>query len=126
MQETRTYFSSELNAVVWEIHGFINTEKFIESGLESHELLKKYSAKKQLNNIQNMKVLSKEIQIWIEEVWFPKAKSFGLKHFAFLIPKDTFGKASMDTVNADAKEVYGINIEYFTDEKAAKHWIVRQ
>lgn len=126
MKGTKTYFSSELNAVVWEIHGFINIEKFIESGLESHELLKKYSAKKQLNNIQNMKALSKDIQVWIEEVWFPEAKNSGLKHFAFLVPKDVFSKASIASVNADAKEIYGINIEYFTDEEVAKQWLVKQ
>ena len=126
MKETNTYFSTELNAVVWEINGFVNTEKFKGFAMETLDLLKKHSVKKQLNNVQNMKVLTKDIQIWIDEVWFPKAKTVGLKHFAFVVPNDTFGKASMDTVNADAKVKYGINIEYFMNEESAKQWLISQ
>jgi len=126
MKETNTYFSNELNAVVWEINGFLNTEKFKESALEAHDLRKKHSVKKQLNNIENMKVLTKDIQIWIDEVWFPQAKSEGLKYLAFVVPNDTFGKISMETVNADAQVKFGINIEYFTNEELAQQWLVSQ
>lgn len=126
MNETKTYFSSELNSVVWDVDGFQKTEKFIETALETMDLRKKHFVNKQLNNIQNMKVLTKDIQVWIEEVWFPKAKISGLKHLAFVVPKDTFGKASMDIVNVDAISKYGINIEYFTNEEQAKQWLVSQ
>ncbi|NOQ24912.1 MAG: hypothetical protein GQ564_06065 [Bacteroidales bacterium] len=126
MKESKTYFNEELKIVICEINGFLNTEKFKESGSKSNELLKKYSVCKQLNNIQNMKVLTMEIQAWVDEVWFPKAKISGLKHFAFVVPNDTFGKVSMDTVNADAKAKYGINVEYFTDEEVAKQWLISQ
>ena len=124
MKETKTYFSNELKAVVWEINGFLTTEKFKEVGSETHDLRRKHSVKKQLNNIQNMKVLTQDIQHWIEEVWFPTAKTSGLKHFAFVVPNDTFGKVSMDSVNAEAKEKYGIDIEYFTSEERAKQWLI--
>ena len=126
MKESKSYFSSELNTVVCEIEGFLNTEKFMEFGLESNELLKKHSVYKQLNNIKNMKVLTKNIQDWIDEVWFPKAKISGLKYLAFVVPNDTFGKVSMNTVNADATTKFGIGIEYFTDEEQAKQWLVSQ
>jgi hypothetical protein len=73
-----------------------------------------------------MKILTSETQVWIDEVWFPKAIISGLKHLAFIVPDDTFGKASMDIANADVKEKYGINIEYFTNEELAKQWIINQ
>lgn len=126
MKETKSYFSNELEAVVLELNGFLKTEQFIEFALESNDLRKKHSVYKQLNNIQNMKVLTKDIQDWLEDVWFPEAKISGLKYFAFIVPKDTFGRSSMDTVNANATAKYGINIEYFTDEELAKQWIVSQ
>ena len=50
-------------------------------------------------------------------IWFPTAKTPGLKHFAFAVPNDTFGEVSMETVNKDAKEKYGIDIEYFTNAR---------
>ena len=126
MNETKTYFSNELNAVVWDVNGFLKTEKFIEFASETTNLRKKHSAYKQLNNVQNMRILTNEIQVWIDEVWFPKAIISGLKHLAFIVPDDTFGKASMDIANADVKEKYGINIEYFTNEELAKQWIINQ
>ncbi|NOQ25450.1 MAG: hypothetical protein GQ564_08810 [Bacteroidales bacterium] len=126
MNETKTFFSSELNAVVLELNGFLKTEQFIEFALESNDLRKKHSVYKQLNNIQNMKVLTKDIQNWLEDVWFPEAKISGLKYFAFVVPNDTFGKSSMDTVNSEATAKYGINIEYFTDKEVAKQWLVSQ
>ncbi len=126
MKETEIYFSEELNAVVCEFNGFLKTEKFIELGLETNNLLVKHSAQKQLNNVQNMKVLTKEAHVWIDEVWYPKAKASGLKHFAFVVPNDVFGKASMDSANANIKEKHGINLEYFSDLEKAKQWLVSQ
>ena len=124
MNETKTYFSNELKAVVWEINGFVTTEKFKEVGSETHNLRRKHFVQKQLNNIQDMKVLTKDIQNWIDDVWFPTAKNNGLKYFAFVVPNDTFGKVSMDAVNKDAKEKYGIDIEYFSNEESAKQWLI--
>ena len=126
MSNTRTYFEKEIKAVVWEIDGFVSPEQFKEVGAETHILRSKNYTKKQLNNIQSMKVLSKEIQLWIDDVWFPAAKKSGLTHFAFVVPNDTFGKVSMDAVNKDAKAKYDINIEYFHDENKAKEWLISQ
>jgi hypothetical protein len=70
-----------------------------------------------------MKVLSKEIQDWIDVTYFPSAKESGLKHFAFIVPKNTFGKLSMEKVNADASKLYEMQIEYFNDENEASRWL---
>lgn len=126
MKETKIYFSKELNAVVCDFNGFLNIEKFIEFGLETNKLLIEHSAQKQLNNVQNMKVLTKDAQVWIDEVWYPKAQASGLKYFAFVVPNDMFGKVSMDAVNKNIKEKYGINIEYFADIEKAKQWLISQ
>ena len=124
MEEIKTYFSNELKAVVMEINGFVTTEKFKEVALETHNLRKKHFVKKQLNNIRNMKILTKEIQLWLNDVWFPAAKSNGLEHFAFVVPNSPFGELSMKEANKEAKKKYGINIEYFTNEESAKQWLI--
>jgi hypothetical protein len=126
MKETKIYFNEDIKAVVCEFNGFLKTEKFIEFGLETNNLLVKHSAHKQLNNVQNMKVLTKEAHAWVDEVWYPKAKASGLKHFAFVVPNDVFGKASMDTANANIKEKYGINLEYFSNVEEAEKWLTEQ
>ena len=125
MEEITTYFNNELKAVVMEINGFVTTEKFIEVALETHNLRKKHFVKKQLNDIQNMKILTKDIQLWLNDSWFPTAKSNGLKYLAFIVPNNTFGELSMKAVNNEAKEKYGIDIEYFMNEERAKQWLIR-
>lgn len=123
MSKTKCYFDNELSAVVLEINGFIAYDDFKLVASETHQLRRKHFVKTQLNNIKNMKVLTGEIQNWIDSDWFPEAKRTGLKHFAFVVPEDTFGKVSMETVNKNASEKYGMEIEYFCDEKNAKEWL---
>jgi len=123
MQETKTFFDSDINAVVWEINGFVKPDEFKKIGSESHKLRKKYAVNKQLNNVKNMKVLTSDIQNWINNDWFPAAKETELKHFAFVVPEDIFGKASMEIVNVEAKEKFGVTIEYFSNENSAKKWL---
>ncbi len=67
-----------------------------------------------------MKVLTQDIQKWIGEVWFPKAVSTGLKHFAFVVPKDVLASMSMKAVNSKNNS---IEIKYFDNEPSAKTWL---
>ena len=123
MKNTSAHYDSVLNAVIWEITGFVSLEDFKAAGKMTHTLRKKHNTDKQVNNILDMKVLSKEIQNWIDGIYFPEAKESGLKHFAFIVPKNTFGKLSMEKVNSDASKLYNMEIEYFNDESEASKWL---
>ena len=123
MKNTNAYYDSELKSVIWDIKGFVSFEDFKTVGSSTHTLRKTYKVNKQMNNVKNMKVLSKEIQDWIDGVYFSEAKESGLKYFAFVVPKNTFGKLSMEKVNKDASKLYEIDIEYFNDENEAKIWL---
>ena len=123
MKNTNAYFNSALNSVIWEINGFVSFEDFKKAGNLTHTLRKKHKTDKQINNILDMKVLSKEIQNWIDSTYFPDAKESGLKHFAFIVPKNTFGKLSMEKVNADASKIYEMEVEYFNNLDEATRWL---
>jgi len=123
MKNTNAHYDSALNSVVWEINGYISYEDFRTVGKMTHMLREKYKTDKQINNILDMKVLSKEIQDWIDSTYFPDAKESGLKHFAFIVPKNTFGKLSMEKVNSDASRLYDMEIEYFNNSGEASSWL---
>ena len=123
MKNIETYFDDELHAVIWEINGFVSFDDFVTYAKQTHSLRSINNSTKQLNNIKNMKVLSKEIQSWIDKEYFPRAKRSGLKYFAFVVPDNTFGKISMTTVNDNASKKYNMEIEYFDNEQLAKDWL---
>lgn len=123
MKETGAYYDKEIRAAIGVFNGFVATEKFKEVATELHNIRKKNYSTKQLNNISDMKVLSQDVQKWLNEVWFPKAKLTGLKHFAFVIPKDIFGKMSMESSNSNDDITSGIEIKYFDSESSAKQWL---
>ncbi len=121
---THAYFDDNINAAVWEISGFVSFDDFSKAGEETHKLRQQHGSNKQLNNIKNMKILSKDIQLWIDDVFFPTAQRTGLKYFAFVIPANTFGKLSMESVNKDASEKYAMEIKYFEEENLARTWLL--
>ncbi len=123
MKESGAFYDQETKAAIGMFKGFLTTDKFKSIADELHEIRKKNNLSKQLNNIEDMKVLTQEVQTWLNDVWFPKAKINGLKHFAFVVPKDIFGKVSMESANADSSTTQGIEIEYFDDENKAKAWL---
>jgi hypothetical protein len=120
MVQSKAFYDSETKAAIGVFEGFLSNDEFKEIAEELHEIRRKNYSSKQINNVVNMKVLSQETQDWIKNSWFPKAKLTGLKHFAFVVPKDIFGKMSMEAVNSVVND---ITIQYFDDENRAKAWL---
>jgi hypothetical protein len=123
MIESKAFYDSSCGAAIGHFQGYLNTDSFKRIAEELHGIRKNNSSSKQLNNIEQMKVLTPEIQKWLNDVWFPKAKLTGLKHFAFVIPKDVFGKVSMENANKNSAVTAGIQIQYFQSESDAKTWL---
>ncbi len=123
IMESRAFYDHETAAAIGVFKGFLTTDQFIKIAEELHDLREKNNSCKQLNNIEDMKVLTQDIQNWLNDVWFPKARKNGLKHFAFVIPKNVFGKMSMTNANKDESVRTGIEIEYFDTEASAKAWL---
>lgn len=99
--------------------GFLSDEKFIAVSRQGLEKLNSSASKSVVVDIENLKVLSKGIQSFIQEEWFPKASGYGLKKLAFVKPKDIFGMASMNAANTKAQ---GLEMEYFDDLEKAIAW----
>ncbi len=117
-------FDQKTNAAIGTFIGFLSPDEFKTIANELLNILETKKIKKQLNDIKQMKVLKPEVQEWLNTVWFPKAQKAGLKYFAFVVPDDIFGKMSMDGANKNAREMFGIELQYFNTIDNAKNWLV--
>jgi len=79
--------------------------------------------KKLLYDTRGLKVMSQEIQSWINEFWFPKAISMGISHMAFVVPENIFGEVSMKETNRKKEKEMGIDIKYFKCTNEAQEWV---
>jgi len=115
-------YDKEANCALLSFKGFLTTQEFVDIAEQGHSLRLSNNSKKQLNDIEDMAVLTQDVQKYLKEKWFPKAVETGLKFFAFVVPKNVLGKMSMKGANTEADKT-GIEIQYFDNLPAAKKWL---
>jgi hypothetical protein len=123
MNDSKAYYDQDNGIAIGYFSGFISSEEFKIVAEQLHQLRVKHKSQKQLNNVEHMKVLTADIVKWLNEVWFKEARQTGLKYFAFVVPKDIYGKVSMSHANRNVHITSGIEIEYFFSESEAKNWL---
>jgi len=123
MSDSGAFYDKDVRAAIGVFKGFLTTDQFKGIANELHSIRKKNFSSKQLNDIQDMKVLTRDVQEWLDSTWFPEAVATGLKHFAFVVPKDIFGKLSMESANKNQNSTNVIEIQYFDNMDKAKTWL---
>jgi|GEM_PF-1142475 len=126
MDTKTSYYDNESKAAIGIFKGFVTPGEFKNIANSLHEIRTANKSNKQLNNIEDMKVLTEDIRIWLKDEWFPKAVETGLNYFAFVVPKDLVGKLSMKDANKEAQAVPNMEIQYFDNEVSAKKWLKSQ
>ena len=116
-------YDKATNCALLSFRGFLTTQEFIAIAEQGHTLRLQYNSNKQLNDIEDMAVLTQDIQKYLKDIWFPKAVKTGLKYFAFVIPKNALGMMSMKGANTEADKT-GIDIKYFDSLSEAKKWLI--
>jgi hypothetical protein len=117
------FFDPGLSSVVTIYSGFLKHDAFKEICLGALETAQTHQLSKILVDTSHLKVMLKESQQWIEDVWFPRAKQIGIKHMAFLVPEDIFGRMSMEATNKKEEQEGDIDIRYFDNAAEAKLWL---
>lgn len=124
MNTTTSYYDNEVKAAIGIFKGFVTTEEFKRVAESLHKIRTDNRSNKQLNNIEDMKVLTKEIRTWLQDVWFPEAIKTGLQYFAFVVPNDKVGSLSMKEANKEAQNIPNMEIQYFDNDAKAKEWLM--
>ncbi|GEO05095.1 hypothetical protein AAE02nite_27590 [Adhaeribacter aerolatus] len=117
------YVDRQLGALVAIFDDFMKPEEFKRRCNKTLELVKETGITKALIDTRDLKVMVQENQRWIDDVWYPEAKRVGLRHMAFIIPEDFFGKLSVETANRRVVREGVIQVHYFDEEEAARNWL---
>ncbi len=114
------FYDEQVDCVCIELKGYL--ESHIYRGLLDRviDLLKKYNTSKLLGNTSNSEVISVEDQDWSNNDWAKRAVKAGLRHNAIVLPKDIFGRLSIESVIDNAKIV---KVKYFNSMAEAKDWL---
>ncbi len=85
------------------------------------QVVKEKKASKELANLQNQRMTSREDGEWIVKNWLPRARAAGLKYAAFVIPKSEHAKDSFNKMMEQSDKEY--HEAFFESEEAARDWL---
>lgn len=116
-------YLADLAVVEQRLFGFIPTDEFVVIMRGTIKAFSERRLSKLLINIEELKVMKVESTEFIQKVWFPEAIAKGLKHCAFVVPKDSFGKIGMAQANAQAEREGVVVMRYFEQREEALAWL---
>ncbi|MFB9863377.1 STAS/SEC14 domain-containing protein [Rufibacter immobilis] len=114
---------TSFQAVLTTFSGFLKHKEFKAIALESLSLAQQSGFTKILVDTSQTRVIQQQSQKWIDGEWFPKALETGVRHMAFLIPEDIFGKMSVEATNKQIRQSGQIEIQYFGSLEEARNWL---
>ncbi|MEQ8241342.1 MAG: hypothetical protein RIA69_19160 [Cyclobacteriaceae bacterium] len=123
MRTEDVYFDETNQVTIANFKGLLTLEEFQSVANRVQELRRQKSPNIQIAILEDLDVLSIEILDWINTVWFPKAIEYGLKYFAFVVPRSQPATMSVKFANKEAERNSPIHIEYFRTLEGAFKWI---
>lgn len=116
------FFDQEINSVVMEWNGYATSRQFKEGTELMLNTLIKNNAFKVLADIEDMVLIGKEDQEWLDTDFLPRAIKFGFKAIAIIKPNHYFNKVAVDSISYKVdKEKLTIN--FFDNIEEAKEWL---
>lgn len=122
----KVIYDESLNTVHGTYKGFLDENEFKTIAETVVKAIRENKTPTLIVDLTQFEVMKKENQEYIENEWFHKATEAGLKYCAFIVPESTFGKASMEKVNKEAKRSDNIYIQYFNNDQDAEKWILAE
>lgn len=116
------WYHSEKKIIHHKFHKYLFGQPLRDCLMKGLEQLQKSGAQKWLSDDTNNSALSPEDTKWSQEIWAPKARESGWKHWAIVLPEAVIGKLNMKQfvrINAE----HGVNVKVFVDPNLALIWL---
>jgi predicted translin family RNA/ssDNA-binding protein len=124
MDKCSVYLDKDANAPIGYFKGYVPFQTFMQMADEIHRIRVENNSNKQLNNCEEMMVLSEDIQKWLNTFWLPRAINTGLRFMAIVLPRDAYGRLSVEKAKANLLSLNGsVQVRYFRKEEEARQWI---
>jgi hypothetical protein len=116
------YFDAVTDCVVMEWNGYATSAQFKEGTELMLNTLIKHNATKVLANVQDMVLIGREDQEWLDLHFLPRATEFGFKAIALIRPNHYFNNVAVESISYKVdKNKLAINI--FDNIDDAKKWL---
>jgi putative lipase involved disintegration of autophagic bodies len=83
--------------------------------------IKDHGIKAHLSDHRSLKVLSKEVQDYLQQDWFPTVEKEGLSKIGAVVADDVFAKATVDKVNT--VQLGKMTINTFNSSSECENWL---
>ena len=125
MQEpfVQIYLDKSNNVIVAKWMGFLKPDQVKKGCSFMTSYIKDHSLKAHLSDHRSLKVLSKEVQDYLTQQWFPEVEKIGLTKIGAVVADDVFAATTVDKVNREAK-VGNLKINTFNSEPECVKWLL--
>lgn len=102
--------------------GFLKPDQVRRGCSAMTDFIKKNQTKVHLSDHRNLRVLTKDVQDYLTQEWFPEVERAGLRKVAALVSEDIFAKATVESVNHTAR-VGLLTIRTFDSHHQCLEWL---
>ncbi|HZF49738.1 MAG TPA: hypothetical protein VE093_13860 [Polyangiaceae bacterium] len=111
-----------IKCVVLEWNGFVYGDTARDSLNRALAFMEQKHAHRWLGDMRKLKVWGEEEMKWINEDWFPRAFSGGLRRLAYVVPESVLAQMALRRMMQKVKgEV--CETAYFAEPEEAKRWL---
>ncbi len=118
----KVWYNSDDQIIYAEWKGFLKLDEVKKGCALMTKYIKDNDVKAHLSNHVKLRVLTKDVQEYLTQSWFPEVEKAGLRKVAALVSDDVFAKATVDKVNKTA-QVGRLTISTFNSEKDSISWL---
>jgi hypothetical protein len=117
------YLDNANNVIVAKWIGFLKPADVKRGCAFMTRYIKDNGVKNHLSDHRQLKVLSKEVQDYLTQVWFPEVEKIGLRKVGAVVAEDVFAAATVNKVNKEG-EVGNLRINMFDSEAICVNWLL--
>lgn len=104
-----------------EWKGFATSEEFRSALLIGLRAIREHHVRGYVSDARKARLVTQDDQIWVREVWLPRAVEAGLKRMAMVTPEKGLGKSIVEAVVKDIDQ-HGIAMAKFDSVATATMW----
>jgi hypothetical protein len=111
------------NVIVAKWIGFLKADEVKKGCAFMTRYIKDNPLHGHLSDHRNLKVLSKEVQDYLTQQWFPEVEKLGLRKVGAVVADDVFAATTVSKVNREAN-VGQLKINMFNSEPECIKWLL--
>ncbi len=111
------------NLIVAKWYGFLKADEVKKGCSFMTRYIKEHSLGGHLSDHRNLKVLSREVQDYLTQQWFPEVEKLGLKKVGAVVADDVFAATTVSKVNREAN-IGDLKINMFNSESECVKWLL--